>query len=122
MLRVTHGQGSRVVDNLIEVASTPRLSRTCFLNPSGDGHAYFFSGNQYAIVDVKPGATDTLEAGPKPIPGNWSSLVQARFGNIDAILPNPNNLTQEAYFFCGTQYVLINTKLGRIFFVQVRFH
>jgi len=117
-----HGPGDQTVDNLIEITPAPRLSRTCFLDPSGNGHAYFFSSNLYAIINVRPGTTsDTLEAGPKLIIGNWSSLLQAQFGNVDAILPNPNNLEQEAYFFCGTQYVLINTKLGQNLFFEPSF-
>ena len=113
-----HGSGAQVVDNLVDTSPIPRLSRTCFLDPRGNGRAYF-SGNQYAVINVRPGTTsDTLEAGPKPIIGNWPSLFKAGFGNVDAILPNPNNLKQEAYFFCGTQYVLINTKLGRNLFFE----
>ncbi|KIM41543.1 hypothetical protein M413DRAFT_27869 [Hebeloma cylindrosporum] len=112
-LDAMHGPGEQTVDALVEATPIPRLSRACFLDPSGNGNAYFFSGNQYAIINVKPGTTDdTLKAGPKLIIGNWPSLVKAGFGNVDAILQNPNNLQHEAYFFYGTQYVLINTKLG----------
>ncbi|KIM41540.1 hypothetical protein M413DRAFT_27868 [Hebeloma cylindrosporum] len=102
-LDAMHGPGEQTVDDLIEATSIPRLSRTCFLDPSGNGNAYFFAGDQYALINVRPGTTDdTLEAGPKLIFGNWPSLVEAGFGNVDAILQNPNNLQHEAYFFYGT--------------------
>ncbi|KIM41605.1 hypothetical protein M413DRAFT_27915 [Hebeloma cylindrosporum] len=107
------GPGEQIVDNLLESMAIPRIRRASFLDPRGNGNAYFFVGNQYAVINVRPGTTDdVLVNGPKPILGNWASLVRARFGNVDAILPNPASPIYEAYFFFGTQYVLINTRLG----------
>ncbi|KIM41606.1 hypothetical protein M413DRAFT_27916 [Hebeloma cylindrosporum] len=107
-----HGPGEQTVDNLIEATPFPRLSRTCFLDPRGNGNAYFFVGNQYALIKVRPGTTDdVLLDGPKSILGHSAALLRARFGNVDAILPNPASWV-EAYFFLGTQYALINTSAG----------
>ena len=41
----------------------------------------------------------------------WPSLKLAGFKTVDAVLPNPAN-SDEAYFFSGEQYALINIKPG----------
>ena len=85
-----HEPGVQVGDNLVEISPIPSLSCTCFLDPRGKGRPYFFSGDQLCIINVRPGTTsDTLEGCLKPVIGNWPSLFQAPFGNVDAILPSP---------------------------------
>jgi hypothetical protein len=54
---------------------------------------------------------DYIVNGPKPILDNWPSLKKAGFGRVDTILPNPAS-KDEAYFFSGSQYALINVKPG----------
>ena len=55
---------------------------------------------------------DYIVHGPKNILAGWSSLKKAGFSRLDAVLPNPEN-NDEAYFFSGDQYILINIKLGK---------
>lgn len=57
--------------------------------------------------------SDYIVNGPKNILSEWPSLQQAGFAYIDAVLPNPAN-AEEAYFFCGEQYALINIKPCKI--------
>lgn len=73
----------------------------------GEGHAFFFSGTQYARVDnihVGRGG-DTLGAGPSTIARTWPSLAQADFTTVDAVLPMGGG---SAYFFSGTQYARVD--------------
>ncbi|KAI3317683.1 Hemopexin-like domain-containing protein [Xylariaceae sp. AK1471] len=45
-----------------------------------DGNTYFFSGNDYVRMVIKPATTYDQMTGPrKPVSEGWSSLVQAKF-------------------------------------------
>ncbi|KAJ7682093.1 hypothetical protein DFH06DRAFT_1160205 [Mycena polygramma] len=85
-----------------------------------DGHyeilsneMYFFSGGNYALINIAPGTSDDyIINGPKKILDEWPSLRKAGFAKIDAVLPNPANRVNEAYFFSGSQYALLNIKSG----------
>ena len=55
---------------------------------------------------------DYIIAGPKNILAEWPSLKKAGFARLDAVLPSPAN-SNEAYFFSGEQYALINIKQGK---------
>ena len=57
---------------------------------------------------------DLIINGPKNIISEWPSLKSAGFKTIDAILPNPVN-REEAYFFRGDEYALINIQQGELF-------
>ncbi|KAJ6505557.1 hypothetical protein C8R45DRAFT_1182196 [Mycena sanguinolenta] len=81
-------------------------------NPKNAKEMYFFSGGNYALINIAPGTTDDyIINGPKKILDEWPSLRKAGFAKIDAVLPNPAN-SDEAYFFSGSQYALINIKPG----------
>lgn len=54
---------------------------------------------------------DYIINGPKNIQTEWPSLKKAKFAKIDAVLPHPTS-SDEAYFFSGSQYALINIKPG----------
>lgn len=104
--------GDAEPDDNLEGTPAPRASRACMLHPSDGGRAYFFYSNRYIVIDVNPGTTgDTIAWGPQALVGNWPSLLSAGFGNIDAVLPSPNN-SQEMYFFCLEEYALIDTMPG----------
>lgn len=77
------------------------------------GHAFFFSGTQYARIDnIQIGrGGDTLGAAPATIARTWPSLAQADFKTVDAVLPMGGG---SAYFFSGTQYARVdNIHVGR---------
>ncbi|KAI0676608.1 hypothetical protein C8Q78DRAFT_1065378 [Trametes maxima] len=81
-------------------------------NPANSDEAYFFSGERYALINIKPGSNDDyIVNGPKNIVSEWPSLRKAGFKTVDAVLPNPSN-SAEAYFFSGEQYALINIAPG----------
>lgn len=108
-----HGPGEQTVDEFLVSMPVSRLSRACFPDPNSSGRAYFFAGNQYVVINFESKKiNDTIAWGPKPILGNWPSLVKARFGKVDAILLNPDNKKEEAYFFYGSRYVRIKINLG----------
>ncbi|PIL27047.1 transporter [Ganoderma sinense ZZ0214-1] len=70
--------------------------------------AYFFSDKMYALVYYNPGEIkDSIVIGPKVITNEWSSLREAGFHYIDSAMTNPDN-PEEAYFFRGSDYVLVN--------------
>ncbi|KIK57428.1 hypothetical protein GYMLUDRAFT_759086 [Collybiopsis luxurians FD-317 M1] len=77
-----------------------------------DGTAYFFRGNQYVRVDIKPGTNHdkVVGSGPKPIKGNWSVLDQVGFDTVDAILSTPQGGNH--YFFSGNDYVRMKIHPG----------
>ncbi|KIY43021.1 hypothetical protein FISHEDRAFT_54293 [Fistulina hepatica ATCC 64428] len=106
-----HGNRHGVADPLIDY----ELSRLCvaaMLHPSDHGRAYFFCYNMYAAIDIEPGSTNnTIAWGPKTLIDDWPSLVQANFGFVDAVLPNPDK-KEEMYFFFREKYALINTEPG----------
>jgi len=76
------------------------------------GTAYFFRGDQYVRVDVKPAtnADKVVGSGPKPIRGNWSVLDQVGFNTVDAILTSPHG--GNTYFFSGNDYVRMKIHPG----------
>lgn len=78
-----------------------------------DGTAYFFRGNLYVRVRVKPGTNndEVVGSGPKPIRGNWSVLDQVGFDTVDAILTSPQG--GNTYFFSGNDYVRMKIRPGR---------
>jgi len=78
--------------------------------PGSDSDAYFFSGTRYVVINVK---SDARVAGPQTITAGWASLAAAGFRRVDAVLPNPDN-ANEAYFFSGTRYALINVATDAI--------
>ncbi|MGP3984492.1 ribosome-inactivating family protein [Streptomyces sp. KR80] len=83
-------------------------------HPTNKKRAYFFSGDQYLQIEFTPGSTDDkIINGPSPIEEHWPSLKEAGFARsgVDAILPNPAN-RDEAYFFSGGQYALIDIAPG----------
>jgi len=102
------GEGEEVPDLVVEGADVFGRGRACFLRKTD---AYFFAEKKYVLIDPKPGTTnDYIINGPNFIVGGWPSLKQAGFGEVDAVLPNPQNPKREAYFFFRDQYALINIK------------
>ncbi|KZT00675.1 uncharacterized protein LAESUDRAFT_816417 [Laetiporus sulphureus 93-53] len=109
-----------VVEGPADIAARwPSLRRAGFetidailSNPAKNEEAYFFSGEQYALIDIESNTNaDSIVNGPKAIRDDWPSLSQAGFKTVDTALPNPANF-DEAYFFSGEQYVLINVRHG----------
>ncbi|KAE8446430.1 hypothetical protein EG329_012035 [Mollisiaceae sp. DMI_Dod_QoI] len=89
-------------------------ARACFLNPGKKQHAFFFAGSGCVEIDVKPGTTDdTIVNKPTLIINQWPFLRPAGFFIVDAVLPNPAN-SNEAYFFSGDKYALVNINDRRI--------
>lgn len=81
-------------------------------NPDDEGEAYFFSGERYVLVKIRPGTrNDFIVNGPKVTRTEWPSLRQAGFSVVEAAIPHPTE-NEQAYFFSGDQYVLINVKPG----------
>lgn len=70
----------------------------------GDGKVYLFRGTDYARYDIE---ADRQDAGyPKTIAGHWTGVDAGWVGDgIDAAV-NPGN--GRAYFFKGTEYVVID--------------
>jgi len=77
-------------------------------NPANNDEAYFFSGEQYAIINVKQ---RDLLGGPRSIQEDWASLRQAGFTMVDAALLDPDN-PNEAFIFLGERYVRVNVQQG----------
>lgn len=79
-----------------------------------DGTAYFFRGNQYVRVRIKPGTNDdtVVGSGPKSIRGNWPVLEQVSFDTVDSILPHPH-IQNTFYFFSGNDYIKMAFQPGR---------
>lgn len=106
------GPGAPQVDGVMEGICPTHPARACFINPITSTEAYIFAGTEYARITIKPGSLDDkIVLGPKNISTEWPSLLEAGFGSVDAVLPNPDNI-DEAYFFYGTQYALIKVKPG----------
>ena len=84
------------------------LKQAALLHPTFQTLVSFFSGNQYVVVDAQAqGRNGNIVFGPRYIAQDYPSLVKAGFDSgIDAILPNPKDLTT-AYFFSGGEYALI---------------
>ncbi|CAG8846465.1 34910_t:CDS:1 [Gigaspora margarita] len=80
-------------------------------SPNGKGETYFFCGTQYALISVVPTSHGAVITGPKNIVDYWPSLRKAGFNTVDSVLPSPKG-DGEAYFFSGTQYVLIKVIPG----------
>jgi len=102
------------------VDNWPALSKAGFTggvdavlpNPKNKQEMYFFCVDNYAFINIMPDTTDDyIVDGPKNILAEWPSLKKAGFARLDAVLPNPAN-SDEAYFFSGERYVLINIKSG----------
>ncbi|PIL27046.1 transporter [Ganoderma sinense ZZ0214-1] len=81
-------------------------------HPQNPSDAYFFSGEMYALVRYNPGElNDSLVIGPKVITNEWKSLRKAGFDYVDSAMTNPAN-SDEAYFFRGSDYVLVKIRPG----------
>lgn len=66
----------------------------------------FFHGRRYALIDItKSGFVESGE-----ITLRFKALAKANFKSIDAVVFKPRKHHQEAYFFSGTQYVLVNLR------------
>jgi len=115
----------------------PSLARTKFTGwidtvlpiPNHTKQMYFFSHEDYALINADPGSSllidsvaltifpltgtpnDCVIDGPKNIIAEWPSLRDAGFKTIDAVLLNPVN-SEQAYFFRGEQYVLVHILQG----------
>ena len=87
---------------------SPSLKQAAFLHPTFPTLVIFFSGNQYVVVDAKgEGRNGSIVFGPRFIAEDYPSLVRAGFDSgVDAVLPNPKDLTT-AYFFSGGKYALV---------------
>jgi len=78
------------------------------LNPMNSEQAYFFRGEQYALIHILKGPNkDYIVDGPKPM---WPCLKDAGFEEIVMILPNLSN-ANEAFVFSRSEYALIS--IGR---------
>ncbi|KAI0716326.1 hypothetical protein C8Q76DRAFT_616644 [Earliella scabrosa] len=85
--------------------------------------AYVFSGEHFLQLmpfgDPSPNALcagskhDVLLDSPKPIADGWPSLKEAGFRHVDTALLDPDN-PKQAYFFCGTNYVLVDARPGEL--------
>ena len=86
----------------------PNLKQAAFLHPTFPTLVLFFSGNQYVVVDAQgQDRNGSIVFGPRYIAEDYPSLVKAGFDSgVDAILPNPKDLTT-AYFFSGGKYALV---------------
>lgn len=73
-----------------------------------DGVIYFFSGDKYVKVRVKPGSLgDGIVFGPARIRETWKSLDKAGFDTVDAVMPVPG-YDGQAYVFSGARYARIH--------------
>ena len=83
------------------------LKQAALLHPTFQTLVSFFSGNQYVIVDASiQGRNSNIVFGPRSIAEDYPSLATAGFDcGVDAILPNPKDLTT-AYFFSDGKYAL----------------
>lgn len=86
-----------------------------------ENEAYLFRGNQYALINFKPGTTeDYIIQGPKNITESFHSLKDTIFENgLDAAFSSSKTteeetyaLINEAYIFKGDTYALINFAPG----------
>lgn len=86
-----------------------------------ENEAYLFRGNQYALINFKPGTTDDyIIQGPKNITESFHSLKDTIFENgLDAAFSSSKPteeetyaLINEAYIFKGDTYALINFAPG----------
>ena len=98
--------------------------------PGNPSEMYFFCGSRYTRLSSLPngmcfssipGPTffstyklvgsplQYIAKGTQDIATGWRSLHSAGFQVVDAVLPNPAN-NDEAYFFSGEQYALVNVK------------
>lgn len=74
----------------------------------GRSDAYFFSGTQYVEVQINTSTRSIyISNGPLDLATGWPALAQAGFSRVDAVPLNPQNSSEEAYFFSGRRYVLI---------------
>lgn len=70
----------------------------------------FFSGPYCAIVNVRD---DEVVTEPFSIVSRWRALSMAGFNTISMACLKPGKV-EEVYFFCGTQYILIDIEEGQI--------
>lgn len=70
----------------------------------------FFRGGKYALIDVNKNTL--LESGD--IASRFKALEKASFRSVDAVVFKPRTQKQEAYFFSGTRYVLVDLPNDRI--------
>ncbi|KAG9122127.1 hypothetical protein FRC07_001629 [Ceratobasidium sp. 392] len=90
-----------------------RFGKVDAVLPTGDGYeAYFFARDEYSLINAAPGTnSDWVINGPKKIATEWPALKKAGCKTVDAVLPYPG-VPKQAYFFCGTQYVVVKYTPG----------
>ncbi|KAI0676607.1 hypothetical protein C8Q78DRAFT_1073394 [Trametes maxima] len=102
-----HGEGDGLEDDYLEDDEPQRASFACVAHPLNKGQAYFFCLNRYVLVDVASGPPfDTTVQGPDAVVKGWSSLVEAGFTTVDAILPTPGD-DGKLFVFSGEQSACI---------------
>lgn len=75
-----------------------------FMGSSYENVVCFFRKGKYALIDVYQ--NKTLEWGE--ISSRFKALEKAKFRSIDAVVFKPGKQKREAYYFSGTQYVLVD--------------
>ncbi|KAI0067951.1 hypothetical protein BV25DRAFT_894797 [Artomyces pyxidatus] len=112
---VMRSSGGPAQDPYMEdVHDVPRPSRACFAVPGVSKQAYFFADTQFIVQSIAGGPEDpSLLNGAKNIISQWPALQQVDFGGVDAVLLNPANPGNEAYFFCKHEYARLNVQPGQ---------
>ncbi|KAG8791502.1 hypothetical protein FRC12_009033 [Ceratobasidium sp. 428] len=75
--------------------------------------AYFFCGSKVTVIKYTPGTRDDIIVEPPKYTQTYWRKSLARFHRIDTAIPNPTN-ENEAYFFSGDRYMLINVKTDEL--------
>ncbi|KAI0716330.1 hypothetical protein C8Q76DRAFT_402889 [Earliella scabrosa] len=86
-------------------------STAAFIDPLDTSHAYFFCANRFVWIPSPAQQAGSSEPS-KPILGNWPSLVAARRGNIDAVLPDATD-PQRLYIFYSNLCATIRITAGK---------
>jgi len=75
-----------------------------FMGSGYENAVCFFRKDKYALIDVYQ--NKTFEWGE--ISSRFKALEKAKFKHIDAVVFKPGKQKREAYYFSGTQYVLVD--------------
>lgn len=75
-----------------------------FIGSGYENAVCFFRKGKYALIDVYQNRT--FESGD--ISSRFKALEKAKFKKIDAVVFKPGKQKREAYYFSGTQYVLVD--------------
>ncbi|MER6099974.1 ribosome-inactivating family protein [Streptomyces sp. NPDC001728] len=113
-LSLTRGRGDLLI-NVVSTSEEWTALRECRFSswidavlpyPGSRNRAYFFSGDQYALIEFSTEPTQSkVVSGPRSIAEGWRSLRQLGFSTgVDAVLPASTE-GSGAYFFRGDQYV-----------------